>query len=186
MEDDGTGKVKATKVREFGKFSGLEEIEAIAVDDVFGYVYYADEGDGIHKWHADPDHPNAGQELAHFGKEGFAADREGIAIYALSDGTVYILCTDQLEGNSGYRIYRREGEPGDPHDHSELLKVVRGGADSTDGIDATSTPLGPAFPAGLMVAMNSNSRNFLMYDWNDIASLGEPKLRTSIEGSGAR
>ena len=186
LEDDGKGKVKATKVREFGTFSGLEEIEAIAVDDELGYVYYADEGNGIHKWHADPDHPDAGQELAHFGKEGFTADREGIAIYTLSDGTGYILCTDQLEGNSEYQIYRREGEPGNPHDHSEVVRVVRGGADSTDGIDATSAPLGPAFPAGLLVAMNSASRNFLIFDWNDIATLGEPKLKTSIEANGSR
>src|SRR5437773_12195223 len=49
LEDDGRGRVKATKVREFGVFSGAGEIEAIAVDDALGYVYYADEGDGIHK-----------------------------------------------------------------------------------------------------------------------------------------
>lgn len=181
LEDAGRGQVKATKVREFGRFSGVGEIEAIAVDDDLGYVYYADEGDGIHKWHADPDHPDAGQELAHFGKEGFLADREGIAVYALSDGTGYILCTDQVEGNSEYRIFRREGAPRAPHDHSELVKVVRGGADSTDGIEATSAPLGPSFPAGFLVAMNSASRDFLIFDWKDIAGLGEPKLRSADE-----
>ncbi|MCP5116649.1 MAG: phytase, partial [bacterium] len=75
LEDDGNGSLRGTKVREFGSFSGLEEIEAIAVDDELGYIYYADEGDGIHKWAADPDHPNAAQELAHFGRDGFQADR---------------------------------------------------------------------------------------------------------------
>ena len=44
-------------MRRFGTFSGLGEIEAVAVDDALGYVYYADEGTGIHKWHADPDAP---------------------------------------------------------------------------------------------------------------------------------
>lgn len=48
------------------------EIEAVAVDDALGYVYYADEGDGIHKWHADPDHPEANRELAVFGRTGAA------------------------------------------------------------------------------------------------------------------
>src|SRR5687767_5034960 len=100
LEDDGTGKVRAIKVREFGGFSGTGEIEAVAADDALGYVYYADEGNGIHKWHADPDHPEAGRELAHFGRDGFKADREGIAIYTRSDKTGFIVCTDQLPGNS--------------------------------------------------------------------------------------
>ncbi len=168
LDDDGSGRVKATFVRYFGRFSGTGEIEAVAVDDALGYVYYADEGNGIHKYYADPDHRDAGEELAHFGQTGFRADREGIAIYAGRNGTGYIVCTDQLAGNSEYHIYRREGESGRPHDHSTLVKIVRGGADSTDGLEITSRPLGPKFPRGLMVAMNSAGRNFLLYRWDDV------------------
>jgi 3-phytase len=168
LADDGAGRVKATKVREFGRFSGKGEIEAIAVDDELGHVYYADEGDGIHKWHADPDHPQAATELAHFGKDGFRGDREGIAIYALGNGIGYILCTDQLDRNSEYRIYRREGKAGNAHDHSEVVSVFRGSADSTDGLEATSAALGARFQHGLVIAMNSTGRNFLVYDWSDI------------------
>jgi 3-phytase len=168
--EGGSGKVTGTKVREFGAFSGTGEIEAIAVDDALGYVYYADEGNGIHKWHADPDHPDAGRELAHFGRDGFRFDREGIAIYAKPDGTGYILCTDQTAGDSRYLIFRREGAPGNPHDHGELVQVIRGGADSTDGIEVSSASLGPRFPEGLLVAMNSKDRNFLVYSWRDIAA----------------
>ena len=169
-------RVKASFVRYFGKFSGEGEIEAVAVDDALGYVYYADEGDGIHKYHADPEHADAARELAHFGRTGFRADREGIAIYERNDGTGYIVCTDQLSGKSKYHIYRREGEPGRPHDHSTLLKVLSSGADSTDGLEISSRPLGPKFPAGLMVAMNSSGRNFLLYRWEDIAMAGPAKL----------
>lgn len=175
LEHDGSGKVKGTKIREFGRFSGAGEIEAIAVDDELGYVYYADEGDGIHKWHADPDHPGAKAELAHFGRDGFRADREGIAIYALSGGKGYILCTDQLPGHSEYRVFRREGKAGNPHDHSELVQVLRGPADSTDGLDATSASLGPQFPHGLIVAMNSAGRNYLIFRWQDIAGPTKPR-----------
>jgi 3-phytase len=163
LEDDGAGKIRAIKVREFGSFSGRGEIEAVAVDDALGYVYYADEGDGIHKWHADPDHPDSGRELAHFGKDGFKGDREGIAIYAKPDGTGYLVCTNQLPRNSEYRVYRREGSSGSPHDHSEVVAVIRGGADSTDGIEITAVALGSRFPRGLLVAMNSSGRNFLLY-----------------------
>ncbi|MEP0766360.1 MAG: phytase [Fimbriimonadia bacterium] len=168
LSDDGTGKVNATKVREFGRFSGTGEIEAIAVDDALGYVYYSDENFGIRKYHADPDHPDATTELAVFGREGFAEDREGIAIYARPDGTGYIICSDQRKGNSLYRIYKREGEPGKPHDHSHELKVISGGADSTDGIEAASAPLGGRFPKGVLIVMNSGARNFLLFDWRDV------------------
>ena len=178
LSDDGSGKVKAEKVRRFGRFSGKTEIEAIAVDDALGYVYYADEGDGIHKYRADPDHPEAARELAHFGQQGFRADREGIAIYAREDGTGYILCTDQLVGNSEYHIFRREGAPGNPHDHSERLKAVGGGADQTDGIEVTSTPLGSAFPNGMLVAMNSGPKNFLIFRWEDLAGAGAVTLKS--------
>jgi len=177
LQDDGSGQVKAQKIREFGQFSGTGEIEAIAVDDELGYVYYADEGNGIHKWHADPDHPEAAHELAHFGKEGFRGDREGIGLYILQGGKGYIVCTDQLNGNSEYHVYRREGEPGKPHDHSAMIKVFRGGADSTDGIEVSSAALGQQFPSGLMVAMNSGGRNFLLFKWEDIAKTAEPKLQ---------
>ncbi len=170
LEDDGQGRVKATWVRYFGSFSGAGEIEAVAVDDPMGYVYYADEGNGIHKYHADPASPAAATELAHFARTGFRADREGIAIYQRSDGTGYVVCTDQIAGNSEYHVFRREGEPGRPHDHGQVLKIVRGGADSTDGLEVTSRPLGPSFPAGLMVAMNSRGRNFLLFRWEDVAN----------------
>jgi 3-phytase len=163
LDDDGAGKVRATKVREFGSFSGRGEIEAVAVDDALGYIYYADEGDGIHKWYADPDQPDSSRELAHFGRDGFKGDREGIAIYAKPNGTGYLVCTDQLPRNSEYRVYRREGSSGSPHDHSEVVAVIRGGADSTDGIEITAAALGARFPQGLLVTMNSSGRNFLLY-----------------------
>ncbi len=182
LEDDGGGRVRAVRVRSFGRFSGTGEIEAVAVDDALGYVYYADEGNGIHKYHADPDHPDAARELAHFGQAGFSADREGIAIYERDGQTGYVVCTDQIEGSSQYHIYRREGAPGKPHDHSETLKIVAGGADATDGLEITSAALGAQFPHGLMVAMNSKGRNFLIYRWEDVANSGAPRLEMAAPG----
>jgi 3-phytase len=177
LADDGAGRVKATLVRRLGHFSGGEEIEAVAVDDALGFVYFADESSGIRKWHADPDHQDAGTELAHFGREGFRGDREGIGIYALAGGNGYIVCTDQLQDRSEYRLYRREGEPGRPHDHDATVKVVRGTGDSTDGIEVTSTALGSMFPHGVLVTMNSSGRNFLIFSWDEIARRGATPLR---------
>ena len=165
LEDDGNGTVIGTKVREFGQFSGVGEIEAVAVDDPLGYVYYSDEGAGIRKYHADPDTTGADTELAFFGETGFTQDREGISIYQIDDGTGYILVSDQQA--NAFRIFRREGEPGAPHEH-RLLKVVRVSTNESDGSEVTSTALGDRFPAGLFVAM-SDDRTFQLYSWADIA-----------------
>lgn len=178
LEDNGEGRVKATKVRELGSCSPGKEIEAVLVDDALGYVYYAEEGAGIHKWRADPDHPDAGVELAIFGTAGFEGDREGIGLYALDNGTGYIVCTDQLSPHSEYHVYKRAGEPGNPNDHEAPVKVVAGGADETDGIDVVSTPVGDTFPQGILVAMNSQGKNFFVYDWRDIAAAGGVRLQT--------
>ena len=185
LTDDGAGRVKATLVRRLGHFSGGEEIEAVAVDDALGFVYFADESSGIRKWHADPDHRDAGTELAHFGREGFRGDREGIGIYALAGGTGYIVCTDQRQDRSEYRLYRREGEPGRPHDHETTVAIVRGPGDSTDGIEVTSMALGPKFPRGALVAMNSRGRNFLVFSWEQIARVGatRPQLEPTAQAA---
>jgi 3-phytase len=179
-----SGRLRADLVRRFGTFSGPtaaredNEIEAVAVDDELGFVYYADEGNGIHKWHADPDHPSAAAELAHFGQDGFAGDREGIALYTLAGGAGYIVCTDQVDDDTRYFVYRRGGEPGRPHDHRPVA-VLKGGADSTDGIEISSRPLGPGLPSGIFVAMNSAARNFLVFRWQDVAAAVTPPLQTS-------
>ncbi|HSN55887.1 MAG TPA: phytase [Candidatus Sulfomarinibacteraceae bacterium] len=176
LADDGNGAVVATKVREFGAFSDatsldesgvpeLGEIESIAVDDVLGYVYYSDELTGVRKYHADPDAPDADAELALFATDGFADQREGISIYTVDDGTGYILVSDQ-QGNA-FRIYTREGSPGNPHDH-RFVKSVAVSTNESDGSDVTNVPLGDRFPSGLFVAMSDN-RTFHYYSWADIA-----------------
>jgi 3-phytase len=136
---------------------------------------------GIHKWHADPDAAGADQELALFGQTGYRREREGLGIYALPNGTGYIVSADQMPGESVFHVYRREGEPGRPHDHSQMLMSFTGHADATDGVEVTSAALGPDFPVGLVVAMNSSGRNFRLYRWQDIASGARPAL-TSAAG----
>jgi 3-phytase len=160
LENNG-GKVTGKLVRRFGRFSGTKEIEAVAVDDELGFVYYADEGAGIRKYHADPDHANAAQEVASFGTTGYRGDREGLALYTKPGGEGWLISTDQLPLNSEYRVYARGGD-------NRLLFTFKGGADTTDGIEVTSTALGQRFPAGLFVAMNSAPKNFLFYDMREV------------------
>jgi 3-phytase len=165
LVDDGTGTLRAVFTRSFGTWSGQGEIEAIAVDDELGFVYYSDENHGIRKYHADPAANDADEQLAVFGRDGFARDREGISIYKINDGTGYILVSDQQ--NNTFRIFRREGESGKPHEHP-LIKNVPTATVSSDGSDVTNAALGPVFPRGLFVAM-SEKRVFHYYAWEDIA-----------------
>ena len=57
------------------------------------------------------------------------------------------------------------------HDVAPKVASFTGGADGTDGLDVVSAPLGSDFPDGLLVAMNSGSRNFLLFNWRDVAAL---------------
>lgn len=172
LEDDGTGHVKITPVREFGRYSGRKEIEAIAVDAELGYVYCSDETFGVRKYRADPDAPNANEELAQFATTGFASDHEGIAIYKRPDGTGYLLVSDQQANR--FQIFPREGAPGKPHEHV-LVKTVDVSAIESDGCEVTGTALGPKFPRGLLVAM-TNGKVFHYYAWEDIAAANGKSL----------
>jgi 3-phytase len=162
------GRVRLQKVREFGQFSGRGEIEAVAVDDQLGFVYYADENYGILKYHADPEHPEAAKLLAVFGKEGFEGDREGIAVYPMRGDKGYLLCVDQRPQRSVVYVFRREGTSANRHDHQQPVAVIHTDSDETDGIEATSQPLGRQFPSGLLIMMNSQARNFHLYRWQPL------------------
>ncbi len=157
LGDDGTGHVKATLVRKFGKYSGIKEIEAIAVDDALGYVYYSDERAGVRKYYADPEKGN--EELAFFATTGFMEDNEGISIYPSTDSTGYILVSDQ--GANQFRIFAREGSRQNRHQHS-LVRTVKVSAAESDGSDCVAIPLGKDFPRGVFVAM-STDKTFHFY-----------------------
>ena len=143
--------VRANLVRKFGTFSGNAEIEAIAVDDAQGFVYYSDEGVCIKKYYAEP---NLGdQELACFGGEHFQQDIEGIAIAAYPGGEGYIIVSDQQRGQ--FNIFSRKD--------NTFIKAVNLSTTETDGCEVVTVPLNATFPNGLFVAMN-NEKDFYFHD----------------------
>lgn len=150
IESDSTG-VSANLVRKFGSFTGGKEIEAIAVDDELGYVYYSDEGECVKKYYAEPIMGN--QELACFGGERFLEDIEGIAIAPYPNGEGYIIVSDQQRGQ--FNIFSRK--------ENNFIKAVNLSTLETDGCDVVTAPLSDTFPNGLFVAMN-DERNFYFYD----------------------
>ena len=121
LDDDGTGRVRTTWVPTLKRLSGVSEIEAIAVNDGLVALLYAarvtatststcrsgSPGRGARTRALRPDHRFRG---------GSQGDRH---LHARDEKTGYIVCTDQLDGNSEFHVYRREGAPGNPHDHTE-------------------------------------------------------------------
>jgi 3-phytase len=149
LTSDSLG-VEAKLVRKFGKFSGIKEIEAIAVDNEAGFVYYSDEGVGIRKYYADPEMGN--EELALFGGAYFKEDIEGIAIAKYQDKSFLIVSNQQAHT---FNIF----------DASTLsfIKELNLGTLETDGCDVTRASLGDKFPNGLFVSMN-DEKNFFFHD----------------------
>lgn len=197
LSDRGDGQVGAKFIRKFGQFSGKQEIEAIAVDNELGYVYYSDEGVGIRKYDADPSRaesavlgenfasdlgensPPEQQEIALFGTDHFVGDHEGISIYKSSDSTGYLLVSDQF--GHRFHVYKREvGEVGvdgkriveNQFQHQNQLQnqhlgTVYVSARLSDGSEITSTSMNEHFPNGLFVVM-SDDKTFHYYRWEDI------------------
>ncbi len=140
--------VKTNLIRKFGNFSGKKEIEAIAVDDALGFVYYSDEGVGIRKYYADPEKGN--EEISMFGSEHFRDDIEGIAIATYSGDKGYIIVSDQQDHT--FNFFKRSD--------NTFVKKLNLGSLETDGCDVTTQSLGPKFPNGLFVSMNDEQDFF--------------------------
>ncbi len=147
LRDGGKGAVAGTKVRQFDVGS---QVEGCAADDALGHFYVGEEAVGIWKYGAEPDAGERRASVDTCGKGGrLKADVEGLAIYA------------------------REGE----NRFVGSFRIVDGevdGCSDTDGIEATSASLGPAFPKGLFVAQDgSNSggnQNYKLVPWERIAA----------------
>lgn len=154
LEADSAG-IKANLVRKFGKFSGQKEIEAIAVDDENGFIYYSDEGVCIRKYYAEPSMGNG--EISCFGGKYFLEDIEGIAIANYQDGTGYIMVSNQQKGE--FNIFSRKD--------NSFIKAVDLGTTETDGCDVVIDSLSSTFSSGLFVAMN-DAKDFYFYNFGNL------------------
>ena len=143
--------VTAILVRRFGSFSGVKEIEAIAVDDHNGFVYFSDEGVCIRKYHAEPNTDDG--EISCFGGAYFTEDIEGIAIASYPDGKGYLIVSNQQKGE--FNIFSTADDA--------FIKAINLTTLETDGCEAVTAPLNATFPNGLFVAMN-DEKNFYFYD----------------------
>jgi hypothetical protein len=167
LQDDGAGKVKGTYVRAIGNGVIQDYVEGLVADDELGYIYASDEPHAIRKFYADPARGDNNQIVAFAINDDISGDREGLGIYKCPGSTGYLVASSQ--GNSTVKIYRREGEAGDPHKHTLLTTIKTNGSTSTDGLDITNLPTSENFPKGFLVKHNAPGKQFILYAWEDIA-----------------
>ena len=149
--------------------------EGCVYDDELGYLYVGEEEVALWKVPADPRKGNTPILVDSAGTSaGFSPDIEGLAIYARSDRTGYIVAS--IQGESNFRLYRREGD----NAYVGSFRVVgcpTGSVDAvttTDGIEVTSVPLGSDWPAGLLVVQDNKkthppgNQNFKLVRWDDV------------------
>jgi 3-phytase len=155
--DASTGRVNATFVGRTGHFRGGKEIESIATsaDGLSGF--YSDETYG-NRMLVLQDRPNGYEDRRAPLNTDFRGDHEGIGLWERGPER-YAVFTDQMPKNSVYTLTRINGA---------RIGQFSCGADETDGIAVTSANLGPKFPRGLFVAMDSVRRRFVYVDWRDI------------------
>ncbi len=145
---EASGKVDAKKVRNF-KVGSV--VEGCVADDELGKFYISEEPVGIWKYDAEPESGTTRTQVAKVGDGHLHADVEGLAIAYGPNGTGHLIVSSQ--GNYSYIAYKREG-------NNEFVKKFRigdgdiDGAEETDGLDVTTTPLGDKFPKGLFVVQD--------------------------------
>lgn len=164
------GRVGAIAVRTFDVGG---RAEGCVADDATGDLYVAEETRGIWRYRAEP---GAGRRRTLVDRTGgrghLTPDVEGLALADAGSGGRYLLASNQ--GRNSYTVYRR----GAADEYVTTFRIVAGpgidGVRDTDGIDATTRPLGADFPTGLFVAQDGSNpggnQNFKLVRW-DLAAL---------------
>jgi 3-phytase len=166
---DGNGKVDARRVR---AFSVSSKTEGCVADDAAQVVYIGEEARGIWKFGAEPDDDTAAGVLIDSIRPDGPLPREdveGLCLYTTGPEKGYLIASSQ--GDSSFAVYARSA----PHAYIASFVIADGedidGAEETDGIDATSVPMG-VFTSGLFVVQDGRNpganQNFKYVPWGVI------------------
>ena len=152
------------------------QVEGCVVDDEREVLFFGEEDAGV--WRLDIAAFLAGdakpQLVARVDGEKLVADVEGMGLYHNGEQS-YLVVSSQ--GNNSYALFSRDGSRFIGHFRvdANLDKGIDGSSE-TDGLDVTSTPLGAAYPQGLLIVqdgrnrMPSEAQNFKLVSWADIAT----------------
>ena len=182
LDGDGRGGLTGVRVR---SWSVASQPEGCVADDANGWVFIGEEEAAIWRYDAEPtapaDRPVAVDRtgLGEPGGGHLAGDVEGLALYVPpgggnSDG--FLVASDQ--GSHTYVVYDRAP----PHAYRGAFRVAGEGSidgtEETDGIALVSAPVGPDYPAGLLVVQDGFNydldgtrinQNFKFVSWQDVA-----------------
>jgi 3-phytase len=166
------GAIKADRTRAFALGSITE---GAVIDDETRTLYLSQELVGLWRVPLDPaqgDKPEPVDVIAPNGN--LAPDVEGVAIWRGPGTTGYLIVSAQ--GESRFNVYDREA----PHRFRGTFRIVDNpnagvdGVTTTDGLEATSAPLGPDFPRGLLVVQDDlntqpdATQDFKYVSWADV------------------
>lgn len=127
--------------------------EGMVVDEENGWLYVGEEEVGIWKFKAAPDGDNKPVFIEESSEKNpnIKYDIEGLALYKKENGQGYLVASSQ--GNYSYAVFSlNEGNP-----YVGSFRILGGEFDSveeTDGIEITTTALGPQYPKGLLVVQD--------------------------------
>lgn len=157
------------------------QLEGCVFDEPNAALYVGEENAGITRYDVDPESDTpltGGRRIDVLGSpNGLVADIEGLAIYRVGEAGGYLLASSQ--GNNTFAVYNLEdGAYRGRFSVRTDDETGVDGAEETDGIDATSTPL-PGYPKGVFVVQDGynkpegSTQNYKYVDWRDIeAALG--------------
>ena len=137
------------------------EIEACTVDDANGDYYVVEQDVGVWRYGAEPTDPIESRALVlstYLVNDGFLVpDIEGVVVVHDDFGS-FLLASSQ--GDSSFAVYSLDPLVV-PYPLLRKFRVTNGpqadGCSITDGIDATSLWLGPAFPHGMFVCQDNTN-----------------------------
>jgi 3-phytase len=156
LNDDGTGQLSAKKVRAFKVGS---EAEGCVVDDQNKALYISEENVGLWKYDADPAGGEKRTMVDEVKPKGHQiADIEGVTLVDDGEGKGLVIASSQ--GQAGQQSFfavfdRKNGN------YLGSFRIVDGhqadGCSHTDGVTATSEPLGSAFPRGVFICQDNDN-----------------------------
>ncbi len=157
--------------------------EGMVADEGQGVVFIGEEVLGVWRFPLDPDAGTQGTLIASAKPNGeLTADVEGIALVipqGAKPGSLDGWLIVSSQGSNQYAIYDRKP----PHAFRTIFSIVDSasvdGTQETDGLDVTTTSLGPLFPFGLLVVQDGDNnglpQNFKLVPWEFVERLIQKK-----------
>ena len=139
------------------------EVSFCTADDATGDLYVAEQGVGFWRFDADPE-AEVVPQLIDAARIGHVTEEAGgLAVY--NAGAASYLVASDASANQ-FHVYDRN------NDHAFVGTFSVTGVEAAGGLNATSFPLGAAYPQGALVAMddeNEAGTNYKLISWADIA-----------------